>query len=331
MKIAVYTICKNESQFVARWLESCKDADHILIVDTGSTDDTRDVVNLYQAEYKQLHFWNKLEVKPWRFDDARNFSLQLLPTDVDICICLDMDEILTDGWRGIVEDAYNRERFSRLRYNYVWSHDHLGQPAVTYYADKIHVRHGFRWVNPVHEVLHFDQRLGPEKQTFIDDTLIVHYPDSTKSRSQYLDLLALAVSERPHDDRNMHYYARDLMYAKRYSEAIEYFQKHLVISSWDSERAASMRYMGDCYFALQEYGKAEHWFIAATLEVTGEREPKVALAQFYRWKDKPELVIKYCEEALAITERPNSYINQPVAWSNWPQEMLDEARSKVST
>ena len=39
-KICVYAICKNESQFVDRWYESMKEADEIVVVDTGSTDDT---------------------------------------------------------------------------------------------------------------------------------------------------------------------------------------------------------------------------------------------------------------------------------------------------
>ena len=40
MKIAVYAISKNEEQFVKRFCESAKDADLILIPDTGSTDNT---------------------------------------------------------------------------------------------------------------------------------------------------------------------------------------------------------------------------------------------------------------------------------------------------
>jgi glycosyltransferase involved in cell wall biosynthesis len=40
MKIAVYAIALNEEQFVKRWYESAKDADYLLIADTGSTDKT---------------------------------------------------------------------------------------------------------------------------------------------------------------------------------------------------------------------------------------------------------------------------------------------------
>ena len=40
MKIVVYAICKNEAQFVERWVESMSEADEIVVLDTGSEDDT---------------------------------------------------------------------------------------------------------------------------------------------------------------------------------------------------------------------------------------------------------------------------------------------------
>ncbi len=76
MKVAVYAIAKNESKHVARWLTSSLKADYHLIADTGSTDDT-------VAIAKSLGI-NVIEIKvePWRFDTARNLSLDALPDDV---------------------------------------------------------------------------------------------------------------------------------------------------------------------------------------------------------------------------------------------------------
>ena len=39
-KICVYAIAKNESKFVKRWMESMSEADMVVVLDTGSTDDT---------------------------------------------------------------------------------------------------------------------------------------------------------------------------------------------------------------------------------------------------------------------------------------------------
>ena len=43
MKIAIYAISKNEKQFVQRFCESAADADLVVIADTGSTDNTKQV------------------------------------------------------------------------------------------------------------------------------------------------------------------------------------------------------------------------------------------------------------------------------------------------
>ena len=76
MKIAVYTIAKNEAKFVKPWYESAKEADYLLIADTGSTDDT---VAVAQSLGIVCH---TITVDPWRFDDARNASLAALPKEI---------------------------------------------------------------------------------------------------------------------------------------------------------------------------------------------------------------------------------------------------------
>ena len=40
MKVCVYAICKNESQFVDRFMDSMSEADYVCVLDTGSSDDT---------------------------------------------------------------------------------------------------------------------------------------------------------------------------------------------------------------------------------------------------------------------------------------------------
>ena len=87
MKVCVYAISKNEEKFVHRWVESMKEADEIYVLDTGSTDST--VALLEEAG---VHVTVE-EFNPWRFDVARNRSLELVPDDCDICVCTDLDEV----------------------------------------------------------------------------------------------------------------------------------------------------------------------------------------------------------------------------------------------
>jgi len=81
MRIAVYTIAKNEEAFVQRWYDSAKEADHLLILDTGSTDNTTTL-----AHSLGIHTVTR-EFSPWRFDTARNMALSMLPKTLT-CVLL---------------------------------------------------------------------------------------------------------------------------------------------------------------------------------------------------------------------------------------------------
>ena len=87
MKIVVYAICKNESQFVNRWMDSMQEADQVVVLDTGSTDETPALLRRRGAlVYEET-------ISPWRFDTARNRSLELVDEDADLCVCTDLDEL----------------------------------------------------------------------------------------------------------------------------------------------------------------------------------------------------------------------------------------------
>ena len=77
MKVCVYAICKNESQFVDRFMDSMSEADYVCVLDTGSSDDT---VKKLRARGAIL---GETVVSPWRFATAPNESLGLIPPDAD--------------------------------------------------------------------------------------------------------------------------------------------------------------------------------------------------------------------------------------------------------
>lgn len=86
-KVCVYAICKNESKNVERWYNSMKEADEVVVLDTGSTDNTVQLLKKLGAKV-----YSK-EYSVFRFDEARNDSLELVPSDCDICVCTDIDEV----------------------------------------------------------------------------------------------------------------------------------------------------------------------------------------------------------------------------------------------
>ncbi len=307
-KVAVYAICKNEEKFVDRWMDSMSEADAIYVSDTGSSDGTIERLR------KRGAVVNEITVKPWRFDKARNMSMSFVPNDFDICVCTDLDEVLEPGWRALLENAWKADT-TRLKYKYTWSFNEDGTPGVTFMYEKIHARHGFKWVHPVHEVLEYSGE-KPDRYAVEERIRLDHYPDPSKSRSQYLPLLELSVKESPEDDRNMHYLGREYMFYGRWDKCIETLKKHLAMPSakWRDERCASMRYIARAYEAKGNMAEAESWLYRAVAEAPYLREPYVELAKllysFGDWIGAAHMT----EEALNIKERPASYINEGFCW-----------------
>jgi len=315
MKVVVYAITKNEEKFVNRWCDSMMEADEIYVLDTGSDDKTVELlknrgVNVYVKE-----------ISPWRFDVARNESLKLIPDDVDICVCTDLDEVFKPGWRMEVENAW-KEGTNRLRYVFNWSLDENDNPKISFYGEKIHSRKGYRWTHPVHEVLAFDG--DNERFELTDKVVLNHYPDSSKSRGSYLPLLELSVLEDPDDDRNMHYLGREYMYYARWNECIDTLIKHLSLprATWKDERCASMRFIARSYVNLGRYDEARIWLEKAIKEAPYLRDPYVEMALLeYRLGNNLE-VIKYCTLALTIKKNKMSYINEQFCWDYTIDDLL---------
>lgn len=309
MKVAIYTIALNERQFVDRWYESAKDADYLLIADTGSNDGT-------PQRARELGI-NVIDIKvsPWRFDDARNAALAALPEDIDMCISLDMDELVTPNWREPLEKAW-KKGLTRPKYKHIWSWNEDGTPGLEFSYDHVHARKGYRWKHPVHETLY---SYGiDEVQGWMDGFETHHHPDPTKSRSQYLPLLAMSVKEDPYNDRNAFYYGRELFFYGRYQEAAAELKRHLSLptAAWPPERAASMRYI-----AKSLPDEAERWYRDAINQAPGRREPFVDLANLYYEAQAWEQCLKASEDALAIKEKPLEYLCEAEAWGERPHDL----------
>ena len=317
-KVTVYAISKNEEKFVDRWMDSVSEADEVIVLDTGSTDKT--VKKLKKRGAKVV----VKKINPWRFDVARNESLKLISKDTDICVCVDLDEVFEKGWREKLEKIWNDD-VDRLRYNYNWSFDEYGNPAVNFYIEKIHSRNNYKWTHPVHEVLTYLK----ENEKFIttDEITVNHYPDDKKSRSSYLPLLELSVKEDPDNDRNMHYLGREYMFYGKWNESIDTLIKHLNLPSatWKDERCASMRFIARCYTNLKRYDEARMWLDKAMNEAPYLRDPFVERALLEYRLENWDNVEKYCFDALKIVSHPKTYINEVFSFDHTVYDLLSLA------
>ena len=69
------------------------EADYIVVLDTGSTDGTYEKLK----EDSRVTVVKQEVITPWRFDVARNKSMELIPEDADILVCTDFDELFEPG------------------------------------------------------------------------------------------------------------------------------------------------------------------------------------------------------------------------------------------
>lgn len=314
MKLIVYAICKNEIKFVDRWMASMAEADGIYVLDTGSTDGSPERLRALGAVVEVER------IEPWRFDVARNRSLELVPEDADLCVCCDLDEVFQPGWREKMEAAWE-PGVGRLRYRYTWNFLPDGREGIVFWYEKAHRRFGCRWVNPVHEVLQFDG--GAPVTRDVEEVRLEHHADPGKGRGQYLPLLELAVEEDPDNDRNVHYLGREYFFHRRWEESAATLKRHLTLPSatWADERCASMRLLAKDYFALNMAGEAERWLLRAAGEAPHLREPWLDLADLaYEKKDWHGLLWSV-QRALAIQTRPRTYISEPAAWGEHPWDL----------
>lgn len=310
MKIAVYAISKNEEKFARRWMKSMREADGIFVADTGSTDNTVKILKEMGATVETRI------IDPWRFDKARNESLKLVPDDYDICVCTDLDEIFTEGWRKELEKSWIQGVTTRARYKYVWSFNEDETPGTSFWYEKIHARKGFKWVHPVHEVLARTDG-GKDIYTTVYTMRLDHHPDNTKSRGQYLALLEMSVKEEPNDDRNMHYLGREYMFNGQWDKCITTLKKHLEMpqATWADERSASMRYIARAYINKNDLDSAARWQLRAIAEAPYLREGYIEAAQLAYRQENWIKVFYMVIEALKITTRPETYINEAFCWN----------------
>ena len=147
---------------------------------------------------------------------------------------------------------------------------------------------------------------------------IQHFPDASKSRSQYLPLLPYAEDEDPANDRNAYYYARELLFHGDTDQALAEFKRYLDLprAQWDAERSKAMRYL-----AQLETGQTERWLLRATAEAPHRREPWVDLAQHYHDTNQWALCYAAALRALTVTEQPLEYLCEADAWGAKPHDL----------
>ena len=299
MKIAVYTIALNEEQHVDRWVNSVKEADYLIVADTGSSDKTIELLELHGVVV------HKISIDPWRFDTARNAALSLVPQDADICISMDMDEYMGDNWRSLLEESWIPNVTTRINYTYYYD----AEMGHSFYADKIHARHGYEWRRPVHETVYSIS--GDEIVATVPNLIMNQKQDYNKSRSNYLPLLEISHRENPTDSQTLFWLCRDLYYSGDLNRADTKLREYLNLhtSKWPIERTEAMRYL-----SVTNPDKCEYWLLKALTECDYRREIWLDLAKLYYNSNDWINCYWACENAIKRCYHCGSYLDDPSSW-----------------
>jgi glycosyltransferase involved in cell wall biosynthesis len=159
--IAAAMICKNEERCIARCVTSVIDiVDEFVIVDTGSTDSTVNIIASLQAEYGEkirLYHFDWID----DFSAARNFSLDQVTKPWVLVV--DADDVIADSEhakiRSMVDDF---ERQSRKALCYI-IYDNTRNRQIVFSAELAYIRlfpSELRYKDMIHETLDYDPASG---------------------------------------------------------------------------------------------------------------------------------------------------------------------------
>jgi glycosyltransferase involved in cell wall biosynthesis len=305
MRIAVYAIAKNEAKHVERWAEATKGADVRVVLDTGSEDNTYELLQQYPIEAHRATLSN------FRFDVARNMALDLVPADVDVCVSLDMDEIPNPDFFDKIREAWTEDAtraWVMWDTNNIWANN-----------NRVHDRHKYKWVYPCHEAI--EPINGEPEKLIVIETLVTHRPDETKSRGQYLELLELGHAEQPDDHRMLVYLIREYYFKGMWQEVIDHGKKlELQTGGWNVELAQSWRAVGEAYCKLGNDREGLYWYQRNAEEAPLDLEVWMPLAHHYYERK----MWQHCyDTAIKVTELPNESYGYHMAATSIPWRMYD--------
>lgn len=346
---SVVLIARNEEHKLPHLIESLNEfkslGGEILLLDTGSTDKTVEVakqlgcnvqevgekflitltkeqadsMNLEFSKGKDFNIVNEGD-KIFDYSSARNYIAEFANTDM--IATPDCDEVYTkfniDEINKVIEEGARQ-----LEYNFVFSHDANGNELIKFRHCKFYNRKKLKWTGVIHEVLTPIDTMDQMLPVFLGEDIIKleHWQNEKTNRTHYLTGLAYDCFMNPENDRNAHYFGRELFYRGYNESAIAQLKKHIDMNMWPTERSQSMIFIGDCYMNLEDKDEAFKYYNMA-IDIEGNRrEPFMKMAEYYFRAGKPDQTISYLNAALSI-KGGDFYANYQPYYENLPHELM---------
>lgn len=222
--ISVCLIVKNEEKVLGRCLNSLVGlADEIILVDTGSIDNTKAIANEFNCKIYDFNWIDD-------FAAARNFSFS--KASMDYIYIADADEVIDDANRmkflqlkkvllpeiEIVQMYYTNQ----LKFNTTYNYDKEYRPKLFKRLRE------FFWIDPIHETV----RLEPV--IYDSDIEIIHMPEGNHGGRDFAIFQKIISKQKdlsnPLSPKLRMMYARELFIAGKDQDFLDseyYFEKQM--------------------------------------------------------------------------------------------------------
>lgn len=305
--VTVYGICKNEIKSVNNYLQSFGIADYVCLLDTGSTDGTWEYLQKAQQQSPNLIIAQEL-ITPWRFDTARNKSMELIPKDTTVYFMADLDEVIKEkDWVTKIRNSWT-PLFDRGIYTYnreVKENDVVVKQMNEF---RIHSKDWYKWINIVHEAL--INHKG-NKQFYIEtctpiDITVWHYP-TKEQETNYMELCEQDLQEKPEDWVMRLQLAIEYEIRSMWDKAYEHFYYIITHNNTlqNYELARCYFGIGRIYTIKKAIAKALSYFQEGRLVEPSFADNYLAAAEIYYNSKKYQITIDLIKSCLSNCKQAN--------------------------
>lgn len=238
--MATFSLCmivKNEEEVIERCLESVNDiVDEIVIVDTGSTEQTKEIVKKFTDQIYDFEWIDD-------FSAARNYSFS--KATMEYILWLDADDIILEEDRIKLKELKNSIDPSvssvMMKYNYAF--DEFGNVTLCFSRERLVKRSkNPKWIDPIHEYIKID---GNKINSDISITHKRVHNDSDRNLRIFEKMIA---EGKKFSARNLFYFAKELYYHDKIADAIVYFNKFIDLGDgWVEDIINACYHMALCY------------------------------------------------------------------------------------